>query len=237
MQDYNKGKIYKIISDSCLLPYIGSTIDTIEYRFRKHITKYKSWKNGKSNYNTSFEILKYDDARIELIENYPCNSREELEKQEGTYIIIGKNCVNKQKAGRNGDYKEYHKKWYKNPENKKRQTELQKAPAIKAYRSEKIECDCGEFISRTNLKNHRKSSQHKLFLENPEEYKKLKNRLKKENEDNPKYKCECGSEINNQTSKIKKHKKTKKHIDLMNCKNLDLMNYKIKTKGGVLDKV
>ena len=227
MQDYNKGKIYKIISDSCPLPYIGSTTSSLNYRFTKHCSRYKSWRNKVSTYTCSFEILKYDDARIELIENYPCNSREELEKQEGSYIIIGKNCVNKQKAGRNGDYKEYQKNWYQNPENKKRQAELQKAPAIKAYRSEKVECDCGELISRINLKNHRKSSQHKLFLENPEKYKKLKDRLKKEKEDNPKYKCECGAEIKTQTSVIKKHKKTKKHIDLMNCKNLDLMNYKI----------
>ena len=36
-------------------------------------------------------------------------------------------------------------------------------------------------------------------------------RLAKEKEDNPKYKCECGAEIKNQTSVIKKHKKTLKH--------------------------
>ena len=38
-----------------------------------------------------------------------------------------------------------------------------------------------------------------------------KRRLAKEKEDNPKYKCECGAEIKNQTSVIKKHKKTLKH--------------------------
>ena len=216
MEDYSLGKIYKITSNHCELPYIGSTTDTLEYRFRKHRNRYDSWKNGKSTYTCSFEILKYDDARIELIESYPCNSREELEKREGTYILIGKNCVNKQKAGRNGDYREYQKKWYQNPENKKRQAEYQRAPHIKAYRSEKMLCECGAVIIRIHLKRHIETSkQHRLWLQDPEKHKKLMARLAKEKEDNPKYKCECGAEIKNQTSVIKKHKKTLKHKNLV----------------------
>ena len=32
MEDYSKGKIYKIISDHCELPYIGSTTNPLEIR-------------------------------------------------------------------------------------------------------------------------------------------------------------------------------------------------------------
>jgi hypothetical protein len=214
--DYSNGKIYKLVSDKCELPYIGSTTIPIERIFKKHINTYNSWKNGKSNFNTSFEILKYDDVRIELIEDYPCNYKEELENREGTYIQIGVNCVNKQRAGSNGNYKIYQKDWYNNPENKARQAELQKAPLRKGHARKKLECVCGEMIRRDGLTNHiNTSSQHLLFLENPEAYKKMKDRLKKEKEGNPKYKCECGSEITNKASVIKKHEKSKKHIALM----------------------
>ena len=204
MPDFSKGKIYKLVSNKCL-PYYGSTTDTLEYRFRKHRNRYDSWKNGKSTYTCSFEILKYDDARIELIESYPCNSREELEKREGTYILIGKNCVNKQKAGRNGDYREYQKKWYQNPENKKRQAEYQKAPHRKAQKSRKVKCECGKIISWGKMRRHiEESGQHRLWLQDPEKHKKEMARLKKEKEDKPPYKCECGAEITDQTSVINK---------------------------------
>jgi hypothetical protein len=74
-------------------------------------------------------------------------------------------------------------------------------------------------IGRTDLKGHKETSgQHKLFLENPIKYKKMRDRLKNEKIDNPKYKCECGSELKNQTSVIKKHKKTQKHLNLMKLK-------------------
>ena len=211
--DYSEGKIYKIISDQSELPYIGSTTKTLDERFKKHKYKYKSWKNHNTNYTCAFEIVKYDDARIELIQVYPCNSSYELEKQEGTYIQIGINCVNKQKPGQNGDYTEYHKAWYQ--KNKERQAELQNSASRKAYRNTKLLCECGKYIRREHLSAHRETAQHKLFVTNPEEYKQLIDRLKQEKEDNPKYKCECGAEVTNKSCVIKKHKLTKKHINLM----------------------
>ena len=210
--DFSNGKIYRIRSAHSELPYIGSTVDSLEYRFKKHKDKYNSWKRGNSNYNTSHEILKYDDAYIELVENYPCNSRQELEAREGTYIEIGKNCVNKQRAGSNGDYSEYHSKWYQNC--KERQTELQKAPHRKAYRSEKIKCECGTWVPRVGMLKHKKMKIHQLFLTNPEEHAK-KMKEKEERDKVPKYECGCGSKINisQTTGAINRHKKKKKHQD------------------------
>ena len=40
-----------------------------------------------------------DNCKIELVELYPCNSKMELEKQEGRYIKEN-HCVNKHIAGR-----------------------------------------------------------------------------------------------------------------------------------------
>jgi len=47
----------------------------------------------------SGEILQYPDAYIELIENFPCENKEQLNKREGE-IIRSMDCVNKRIAGR-----------------------------------------------------------------------------------------------------------------------------------------
>jgi hypothetical protein len=51
--------------------------------------------------NITSKILfeKYDDVRIELIEEFPCENKMELNKREGHYIRTLE-CVNKLVAGR-----------------------------------------------------------------------------------------------------------------------------------------
>lgn len=44
--------------------------------------------------------MKYDDVCIELIEEFPCNSKVELLKREGEIIKQTPNCVNRCVAGR-----------------------------------------------------------------------------------------------------------------------------------------
>jgi len=49
---------------------------------------------------TSKHILKFEDAKIVLVELYPCNTINELCTREGWYIQNDANCVNKIIAGR-----------------------------------------------------------------------------------------------------------------------------------------
>ena len=95
MVNYQNGKIYKIFSYSTTDIYVGSTCDLLCNRLKQH--KYQFKKN--KEYVSSFEILKYDDVKIELIVNYPCNSKEELTREEGKHIRE-LDCVNKNIAGR-----------------------------------------------------------------------------------------------------------------------------------------
>lgn len=123
MKDYKKSKIYKILSPSNPeLVYYGSTILDLDIRLNNHTAQYKSKKSG-SSIN---KIVCYDDAIIQLVENYPCNNRKELLNREG-YYIQNNTCVNKRIAGRDKiqyriDNKEhilnYAKEHYKN--NKKK---------------------------------------------------------------------------------------------------------------------
>ena len=73
--EFQNGKIYTIRSFQTEKYYIGSTNHkTLSQRLSKHKSVYRTWlKDKDSCYVTSFEILKYDDCYIELLELYPCN--------------------------------------------------------------------------------------------------------------------------------------------------------------------
>lgn len=96
--NYQQGKIYSIRSHQTDQIYIGSTTQSLCRRFVKH--------KQPTNKSNSKEILKYEDAYIELIELFPCNSKEELNRKEGEHIRASNNCVNKRIAGRTN--KEYY---------------------------------------------------------------------------------------------------------------------------------
>jgi hypothetical protein len=80
---YDNGKIYSIRSHQIDKYYIGSTCLELCRRLFSHRSHYKTFLNDKNKYVYSFEILKYDDHYIELIEDYPCKTKRELEKREG----------------------------------------------------------------------------------------------------------------------------------------------------------
>ena len=99
--NYQNGKIYSIRSFQTDKVYYGSTTQRVSRRLSVHKANRRSYLQGKKNYVTSFEIVKYDDCYIELVENYPCKSRNELFKREGEIIRANKNdAINKNIAGR-----------------------------------------------------------------------------------------------------------------------------------------
>ena len=96
MPNYQNGKIYSIRSSSCPdLVYVGSTVRPLSERMSKHRSGTKPC--------TSQQILELGDAYIELIENYPCSSVEELRRREGE-IQRSIDCVNRYIAGRRLEY-------------------------------------------------------------------------------------------------------------------------------------
>jgi hypothetical protein len=93
---YKNGKIYAIRSDNSNKVYIGATCGELSKRLSKHKSQYKQWINGnKLFYYTSFVILELGNYYIELIENYPCESKNELHRREGEIIRDTDFTVNK----------------------------------------------------------------------------------------------------------------------------------------------
>ena len=160
--DYKNGKIYKITSNSTDKIYIGSTCQLLCKRIAKHRGNYKEFLNGKGCFITSYELIKFDDSIITLIEDFPCERKEQLLSRERYYIELNKDiCVNKviptrTKKEYNQDNRErlsaQHKQW--------REANADKVKQHLETRKEQIQCKCGKFYSKLHKARHEKSKKH-----------------------------------------------------------------------------
>lgn len=82
---YQNGKIYKFVKDGDVI-YVGSTKNALKQRLSTH--KYMSKKENpqKKVYKYINENGGWDNIKMELIEEYPCDSKQELEKRERYWI-------------------------------------------------------------------------------------------------------------------------------------------------------
>ncbi len=100
MVNYQNGKIYKIECNAKGKVYVGSTAEpTLARKLAKHVNNYKEYLKGKSHFITSFEILKNEDYDIVLLEDCPCDRKDQLHAREKHYIKTIE-CVNKIVTGR-----------------------------------------------------------------------------------------------------------------------------------------
>ena len=101
--ELNNCKIYKITSlNNPELVYYGHTCQTLSSRFSKHKTL--------SNKSSSKIIIEKGDAIIILVEDYPCESRDQAKSREA-YYVLNNPCVNKCVPGRTKtEYYEDNKK-------------------------------------------------------------------------------------------------------------------------------
>jgi len=103
---YQRGKIYRIVCNTTGLQYYGSTCeDKLCKRLTRHKSDYNRFLKNKRGYVASFKILENNDYAIILVENFPCNNKDELLKIE-RYYIENNECVNKNIPSRIS--KEYH---------------------------------------------------------------------------------------------------------------------------------
>jgi hypothetical protein len=119
MVNYQLGKIYKIVGNGKI--YVGSTCERLLcQRLSSHFSSYNRFQNGTSKKQvSSYECLNDPNHHIELLELYPCNSKDELHKCERKWIeqldCINKNIPGRTKreyneANKDKNY-EQHKQW------------------------------------------------------------------------------------------------------------------------------
>ena len=206
MSKYQNSKICKITDIGYNKCYIGSTYESLAKRMARHRSSYNDYLNGKVSKIRSyclFDEYGVNNCKIELIENFPCNTKDELRKREG-YYIKETDCINKQIAGRTKeeyreDFKEYLdekiKEW--NVRNKEHRRDY-----VKEYRDKNREHIQDYFKNYNEInKSHIKETKKEKYIRTREES------LKK-------VVCECGASVAKQC--LVRHYKTKKHQDLMN---------------------
>lgn len=195
-------RIYKLTSGETEKCYIGITHLSLNKRLNKHKNSYKRYCDKKRlGYVTSFEICKYSDVQINLIEETDDVTRERY------HIENNENSVNKTIPTRSQkeyaeDNKEkiskYYKKWVE--ENKEH---------IKQYKKDWIKemiCECGSTTSNHHYKRHIKSKKHLDFINNvvPETKEEQTNKYK--NARKVRVNCDiCGVELSK--ASMTRHKK------------------------------
>ena len=216
--DYKNGKIYCLRTHQSDEIYIGSTCSPLYKRLYEHKNNYNNWLNGKYKYYTSYELLKkYNDVYIDLLEEYPCENKNQLRKREGE-LQREMNCVNKNIAGRT--CKEYYddnkyellKKQKKyNDDNKEYINSRQKIYNA-VNREKRIE------TSRTYREKNRQEinkKQREWNKDNKDKISQQKKQYYNDNKDkiNQKITCDCGCIVSKKSIKI--HQQTNKHKKLM----------------------
>ena len=158
--DYTLAKVYKIEPlnpNDKIDVYIGSTCEpTLARRMASHRRDYSNWKNGKFHYVSSFKIFeKYgvNNCQIFLIEDYPCNNKDQLRQKEGNYIK-SMPCVNKHIAGRT--HRESCKQYRENHKDKIKQY----YENHKEYLQTKYKCICEGCYTRNHKSHHYKTKMH-----------------------------------------------------------------------------
>ena len=218
MADYSKGRIYKRLNTITDDVYVGSTCQPLRKRLYEHKAKIGSPRYEKNKLYCKMHELGFDNFYIELIENYPCSTREELRAREGEWIRKIA-TLNKLIAGRDSkgyyddnaellrqkskDYREQHKEQTKQYNKQYREANTDK---IKAIRKNYMEQNHEKVLEQ-------KKQYHIANKQKEREYKKQKY----EEQGKLTTTCECGCVVTQ--SNLSRHLKTKKHKEQMEHKN------------------
>lgn len=213
---YSRGKIYRLVNNVDDEFYIGSTCETLARRKAGH-KKRAELKPERNIYN-HFNNIGWDNVCMVLIENYPCNSIEELKARERYWIEILKPSLNKQLPLRSK--KEYYEKNKDKIKQYMTEYQEQNKDTLRKYKQEYRQQN-KEQLSQKAKEWREKNKEHKTQMD--KEYRE-KNKERKTQKDKEYYeknkdkikeyrcqkiKCECGCELQKNT--LSNHKKTKKH--------------------------
>tara|TARA_B100001093_G_scaffold387472_1_gene373469 strand:- start:152 stop:1006 length:855 start_codon:yes stop_codon:yes gene_type:complete len=172
MPNYQNGKIYKIYCNLTGDTYYGSTVQSLAKRVAQHRETYHKWKKGDFAYIKSFDIIDRGEYVYSLVEEYPCENKEQLYARE-RYCIENNECINKHIPGRTG------KEWYEDNKEKV----LEKAKEYREQNKEHILEKEQEYREqyreriRKNDKKYREQNKEKLAVKYKEYSEKNKEKI------------------------------------------------------------
>ncbi len=192
-RDFSKGKIYKITNDYNDDVYVGSSCNNLKKRFHFHKSASKIEGKNKSKLYNLINEIGFERFRIDLVENYPCNDKYELTQREAYWIknIGTLNMKKNEGINKRSDLKAYNQM----PDVKEKKNEY--------MRKKRLDPDF-----KNKEKTDRESNRDIILEKQKAYYKKKQAQI---------IRCECGC----QTTQfyLNRHKKTQKHIQLMEALN------------------
>ena len=144
MPNYSNAKIYKIVPCDPLEAsdvYIGSTTRPLSERMAQHRSQYQTCSS-----RILFKKYGIDNLKIELIECFPCDNKDELNKREGDHIRSVK-CINKNIPGRTS------KQYYQD-----------NIVMLTMKKSTRVFCGCGGCYRHDNRIHHYATNKHLTWL-------------------------------------------------------------------------
>jgi len=231
VNDYSKGKIYKIECNITGEVYIGSTTEpTLARRLSGHRRSFQSWKDGRTNKKmSSFNLLERGDYSIYLIEKYPCDSKDELLAREGHFIkefISGASCVNKNITGRtkqeyyidNQEHiKDEAKRWGFENKDKRVQYRTKYQENNQELIKERSKIYKEENKERIKIQNKEYRMKNKEEIRLRQKEFRVKNKENISSKGKEKTTCLCGAMF--RVGGMGRHLKTEKHIKFINLQN------------------
>ena len=191
MPIYSEGKIYKIHCNLTGEDYYGSTTYTLQVRINSHTSKCKKPLNRQCK---SRQIIERGNFQIELVENYPCETKRELHVRERYYIdnfpninhFVPTRTQKEYKETRKEFIKEYNTNWEKEHRQERNDIKKERYKTNEDYRQKGIErssqyyqenkekvlerlmcryvCECGAEGLVANKSRHEKSKRHQKFI-------------------------------------------------------------------------
>lgn len=188
------GRLYQLVGTDGMI-YIGSTIQSLEDRFRGHREVSHLPPEKQQRVTRHFSKLGWDKVKIVLIKEMTCTLKE-LRKAEGELIrehIKSPLCLNVKITGLGETHQERNKRIYEEEG------------------SIKVTCECGDVVTQASIVDHLNSRNHKYKMA-------MKELPPSELEGNILVYCDCGMKIN--TSNIENHLQTASHLLKMRIKLL-----------------
>jgi len=174
MVNYANGKIYKLVNNVDDEIYVGSTCNPL-YK-RKYGHKSESTKHPHLLKSQHFSRLGWENVEIILIENHPCESKQDLLKRERYWIDELKPSLNKalpyvSDAEKRETAKRKMRNWRNKPGNRDKRTinstgywrNYRERAEVQERSKERTTCECGKDVNKVKKRRHERSKQHQAW--------------------------------------------------------------------------
>jgi len=220
---YGEGKIYAIKSLNTSDIYIGSTVLELDKALESHVMKFN---NPNLGFCSASRIFECGDYYIELLENYPCEWKNQLANRKQEWVdYFSEDCINEWRAiNSKEDRKNYKRQYYQDNkevlDEKNRKWCINNQDKVKTYLNQYY-IDNKEILSKKQ-NDYRINNREKIFKTRYDYYLNNQDKIRAKSKEycinnkdkinaskNAKINCECGGVVTN--NHFARHRSSMRH--------------------------